>query len=262
MPASTTPNFGFGGVPRNRVMAPRITRVVATAHGSSIRARGTKLIPCHGIVKSTVRMAAIRASEALRVETSLASHLSRPSWRTAGSRRLVRSPASIVVLVPLLGLCQLLQVPAVTVPAVTVPGSPNQVNRCRHPHRPSPAAGTLPGLIRDLLARLPATRRRSHVSRRQRTHSHSPQSLPLPVVAVGVATVTTDAPGRSGLTVSSQSCLSPAASPGARATITYPYQIVLTDWPARRLGPRGRMRPPSSRGRRAGQVRTVTVLEG
>lgn len=30
----------------------------------------------------------------------------------------------------------------------------------------------------DLLARWPAKRRRSHVSRRQRTHSHSPQSLP------------------------------------------------------------------------------------
>ena len=41
--------------------------------------------------------------------------------------------------------------------------------------------------------------------------------------------------GRNDLTVSSQSCLSPAASPGARATITYPYQIVITDWPARPL---------------------------
>lgn len=41
--------------------------------------------------------------------------------------------------------------------------------------------------------------------------------------------------GWSDLTVSSQSCLSPAASPGARATITYPYQIVITDWPARPL---------------------------
>ena len=55
--------------------------------------------------------------------------------------------------------------------------------------------------------------------------------------------------GRNDLTVSSQSCLSPAASPGARATITYPYQIVITDWPRGGLPAGRRERGQERRGR-------------
>lgn len=57
------PNFGSGGVLRNLGRAPRTTRAVATAHDSSTMARGTTLIPCHGIVKSAITTAATKASE-------------------------------------------------------------------------------------------------------------------------------------------------------------------------------------------------------
>lgn len=90
------PNFGSGGVPRNLAIAPRTTRAVAMAHGSSIKARGTKLSPCHGIVRSTITTARIKASETPRPETSRASHLNSPPWCLGGSRYLARFPKLIV----------------------------------------------------------------------------------------------------------------------------------------------------------------------
>jgi len=44
-------------------------------HGSSIIARAVKLIPCHGISRSTVTQAAARMSETQRLAAASASHV-------------------------------------------------------------------------------------------------------------------------------------------------------------------------------------------